>query len=44
MADTLKSALALVDQTSKLLQPKAERRLMQVRRAEDVLGDVCQFD
>jgi hypothetical protein len=44
MSDTLKSALALIDQTSKLLLPKAERRLTLVRRSEDVLADACRLD
>jgi hypothetical protein len=44
MSETLKTALALVDQTSKLLLPKQERRVIQVRRNEDLLSDLCRFD
>ncbi len=44
MSNTLKTALALVEQANALALPQFERRRMRARRDEDVLADMCAAD
>lgn len=44
MAETLRSALALVDHASGRVLPQAERRTERKRRASDAMEDACRLD
>jgi hypothetical protein len=44
MAETLRSALALVDHASGRALPQVERRKERTRRASDVMEEACRLD
>jgi hypothetical protein len=44
MSDAMKSALVVVEKANGLAVPRYERRQDRLRRMQDVLADVCEFD